>query len=657
MLMITQKITLGEMLENLDKCAEASNVPAVGKLAYSLADGKEQYGLSDDSEYVRKGLVPSDLEFAVGAREVTSYITTLEKDRDDEVVLPEGARLKEYRGNPVVPFCHNYYELPVGSNIWIKPDSKKSPSALVARTRYANHDKANDIYNYRRDGFPLAESIGFAPLKWTSEGDDGWDEALADWRTRYGNYALSNWRKAFRAAGEPFRKADLEKLEVEGLKMLLLDKLGDSADGAKELAELLKGRIPKDKDNPLRIYTDWVLYEYSDVVVPSNPRAVSIAVSKGLLTDEAAARFAGDVHGDEGITNVGFDSTDEGKLLNIFVSAPITTPTIDDFAATGFHPAEKTVIPYRDLGKAPEDTDWDAAAERSGAEVDDLKLMCTWYDSENADVKSSYKLPHHKATGGHVAVWRAVAAAMAALMGARGGVNIPDSDRKGVFNHLARHYKQWDKEPPEFKDYPEEPSDVKVWADVQYDEDGKVKGWVGKSEWRDTIDGLLRAERDEAEANLGVLPPEIIGLGREHPEDALVKFGEILRAKNEEIEQLKEGRVLSEASRKRVKKAADSCKAAYDDLMAIYDATEPLQEDDIDLESVDMKEVLAALGKGAETDITVDEARELIRNICVKTDDDTQDIDDTDTEDDTDDALDGIPPPEVVRQLLRGKIL
>lgn len=116
---------------------------------------------------------------------------------------------------------------------------------------------------------------------------------------------------------------------------------------------------------------------------------------------------------------------------------------------------QKGVIPYKETPKASEDTAWDAGAEvmACGDDMAKMKAIHTWFDSEDPDVKSSYKLPHHKADGDHAVVWKGVAAAMGALMGARGGVNIPASDKKGVYNHLAKHYKQFDKEPPEFKSF------------------------------------------------------------------------------------------------------------------------------------------------------------------------------------------------------------
>ncbi len=113
-------------------------------------------------------------------------------------------------------------------------------------------------------------------------------------------------------------------------------------------------------------------------------------------------------------------------------------------------PEYKGAIPFKDHGIAPETEPWDGPGQTSKADTKTLKIICAWYDSAKPDEKGSYKLPHHNADG-YKAVWRGVAAAMAALLGARGGVNIPDADRKGVYNHLAKHYKQFDKVAPDFK--------------------------------------------------------------------------------------------------------------------------------------------------------------------------------------------------------------
>ncbi len=112
----------------------------------------------------------------------------------------------------------------------------------------------------------------------------------------------------------------------------------------------------------------------------------------------------------------------------------------------------KRPIPYKKYPLASEGTAWDAGREVRNADVNDLKIMGAWFDAENAENKLAYKLPHHKANG-YTTIWRGVAAAMGALLGARGGVRIPTSDRQSVYNHLKKHYADFDKDAPEFKDY------------------------------------------------------------------------------------------------------------------------------------------------------------------------------------------------------------
>jgi len=99
--------------------------------------------------------------------------------------------------------------------------------------------------------------------------------------------------------------------------------------------------------------------------------------------------------------------------------------------------------------KADEGLAWDGAGEVARAEGEaQLWQMHAWRDDElDPETKRAYKLPHHLASG--EVVWRGVAAAMGRLLQA--ATQIPDQDRRGVYNHLARHYGQFDKEVPEFR--------------------------------------------------------------------------------------------------------------------------------------------------------------------------------------------------------------
>lgn len=123
----------------------------------------------------------------------------------------------------------------------------------------------------------------------------------------------------------------------------------------------------------------------------------------------------------------------------------------------------KTAVPYRSTGRASEDEDWSAPSlsDFGVDSFDDLsdaqktRIMAHYAFTTNMPPETfgDLKLPHHKpsTSGVGVIVWRGVVAAMAALMGARGGVDIPDSDRRAVYNHLAKHYDEFGKEPPDYK--------------------------------------------------------------------------------------------------------------------------------------------------------------------------------------------------------------
>ena len=126
----------------------------------------KEYDLkAEEAEYIIKGITPSDLKVEEEEHAIISYITTNSVDRDREIIDPKGLNAKEYLKNAVVLWGHDYHSraLPLGRNLWLKSDEK----GIIAKTQYYIKDEfAKKVYEYRKDGFPLAESIGFIPLAW-----------------------------------------------------------------------------------------------------------------------------------------------------------------------------------------------------------------------------------------------------------------------------------------------------------------------------------------------------------------------------------------------------------------------------------------------------------------------------------------------------------
>ncbi len=69
-----------------------------------------------------------------------------------------------------------------------------------------------------------------------------------------------------------------------------------------------------------------------------------------------------------------------------------------------------------------------------------------WFDSKDPENFASYKFPHHDIRDGKpVTVWQGVVAAAARLNQAK---DIPAADIQKMRQHLAAHYKEFDKQPP-----------------------------------------------------------------------------------------------------------------------------------------------------------------------------------------------------------------
>jgi len=308
------------------------------------------------------------------------WLTTPVIDRYNEVVLPQGAVLDNFKKNPVMLWRHNGEE-PIG--IW--EDLEVTEKGIKGRGRFAARPEGwegvwfpDKVKALVQQGVVKGISIGFFPIE--------------------------------------YREPDPEKEpQWKGVR---------------------------------RIYTKWELAEASIVPVPAAPDAL-------IFSKEDAFPFSP------------FIEVADYLLYGKLPEDRETRAIIDLFAEMGLTPeALKGAIPYKPAPKvAPKDAPWDAASEVKGASIEQLRMMCAWYDSSAPDNATSYKLPHHRKDG--TLVYKACVAAIAALNGARGGVDIPSSDRKTVYNHLARHIReQYDTDPPPLKEAVQKPSEENFACEI-----------------------------------------------------------------------------------------------------------------------------------------------------------------------------------------------
>lgn len=144
------------------------------------------------------------------------------------------------------------------------------------------------------------------------------------------------------------------------------------------------------------------------------------------------------------------------EVSPVLVGAGVNTRTISAKARKDGAPVtaqyKAAIRPHKSDTTARE---WDGTAVVSAlpddASVSDLRSVHAWVDtSGDPEAKTNYRFPHHHGPNGPANL-RACVTGIAVLNGARGGTTIPDADRQGVYNHLASHLRDADREPPELR--------------------------------------------------------------------------------------------------------------------------------------------------------------------------------------------------------------
>ena len=396
-----------------------------------------------------RAIKPIDAE-----KRIIRYIASDETvDRYGDIVRVKGWELGNFKGNPMFLWSHDYVDgLPLGLvHRVVKNKSDKKNPLLIADVTYHTEEFnpfAESVYKLVLIGGLRMVSVGFDPI----------DFNIPDSKEEREELGLGIW-------GVEYLKQDL--LELSQVKVPGNPKAGQVNESLEEsIAKVIKEN-GWNKRHAL-VFVEQSGDHWADI---AQPVLRSLNVIKGAPA----------------VVKMDVQAIDVDAVTKFIEKR---RQTIDRAAAEAKREAEleakyaehKKVIPFKNYGFVEDEgTAWDGPAEVAAADVDDLKKMTAWVDADADETKGAYKLPHHRQSDTK-AVWAGVANAMGALLGARGGVDIPDDERKGVYNHLKKHYAHWDKEVPEFKSY----TDVELKALFPEEEDSLEQ------------DGFISLEKDKS---------------------------------------------------------------------------------------------------------------------------------------------------------------
>lgn len=194
----------------------------------------------------------------------------------------------------------------------------------------------------------------------------------------------------------------------------------------------------------------------------------------------------------------------------------------------------KGVVSFQDLPLVDRNREWDSeqaidnirswAADgevnKENIDWEEYRKAFLWYDSENAENFSAYKMPIADVIDGRLrAVPRGIFAAAAVLEGARGGVDVPSSDQEEMKNHLTRYYNKMAEEfedesikaPFEKSSHKEEEMTKKI---IKQDEEKRlVYGIVLEPETVDAQGDIISKEEIEEAAHFFMENSQTIGKG------------------------------------------------------------------------------------------------------------------------------------------------
>jgi HK97 family phage prohead protease len=384
----------------------------------------------------------------IGEERMASFVASTESIDADGDIVEQNWRLDRFRNNPVILFGHDSKSLPIGKATQVDVVEGRLEVTVQFASKEAN-PMAEHVYRSVQEGTLKAVSVGFRPHDVRQERRDQKmvyvlsDNELfeisvvpipnnADALRKHKSFlAGTSERIELKAPYDGINFKPPKAVVSELKKGLAWHEEGHSGDGLKSetvsWARRMAGGDPISPDKVKKMRA-WLARHESDKSGEGFKPGDDGFPSPGRV---AWALWGGDAA--KGWSN---------KLVEQMESAD----------------QDKEVVPEHT--PKPVDTgSWDSSEAKKRLEGWSMKdgemdykryeMGFAYFDAEKADTLGAYKLPHHDVVDGELVTVRAgLIAAGNAVMGSRGGVNIPESEMEGVKEHLARHYKQFDLTPP-----------------------------------------------------------------------------------------------------------------------------------------------------------------------------------------------------------------
>lgn len=194
----------------------------------------------------------SEVKAVEGERALNVTITTNDVDRSGDIVEPKGAKLINFKKNPVVLMAHDYNGLPIGK----AKDLTKTDNGITAKVIFPDegtYPLADTVYNLYKQKYMKGWSIGFIPIKSEDIVDDEKGEKIGRGR-RFKTWELLE----FSACSVPNNPNTLTNMVEKGIDIKPLEEAGfieiEDEEG-KKIDEFIK-EINKDDVKGAKVFLD-----------------------------------------------------------------------------------------------------------------------------------------------------------------------------------------------------------------------------------------------------------------------------------------------------------------------------------------------------------------------------------------------------------------